>query len=239
MKESGIWSSLLIDDINGDGHADIIAGNVGNNLPFKATPAFPLSLTVTDLDDNGAAEVLFSYFIQGKLYPAASRDELLDQVVPLRKKFIKYHQYATVELTDLVPPAKMNEAGKLSVSEIRHIAYMSDGKGNYTPQALPVLSQSSRIFAASSLQIGGNKKGYLLAGNFYPWRTQWGRNDSGLGNLLTFENNEFKLAENSRIGLFMDGDIRDMAIIRNSDDHQLVIVVRNNGHVQVLKTLNR
>lgn len=238
MKESGIWSSLLIDDINGDGHADIIAGNVGNNLPFKATPAFPLSLTVTDLDDNGAAEVLFSYFIQGKLYPAASRDELLDQVVPLRKKFVKYHQYAAVELTDLVPPAKMNAAGKLFVSEIRHMAYMSDGKGNYRPQALPVLAQSSRIFAASSLQIGVNKKGYLLAGNFYPWRTQWGRNDSGLGNLLTFENNEFRMAENSMIGLFLDGDIRDMAIIRNSDDHQLVIVVRNNGPVQVLKTLN-
>lgn len=83
-----------------------------------------------------------------------------------------------------------------------------------------------------------NKKGYLLAGNFYPWRTQWGRNDSGLGNLLTFENNEFRMAENSMIGLFLDGDIRDMAIIRNSDDHQLVIVVRNNGPVQVLKTLN-
>lgn len=234
---SGLWSSLEVSDFNKDGYPDFLVGNAGNNLQFKASDSFPLSLIVTDLDDNGANEVLFSYFIQGKSYPAASRDELLDQVVPLRKKFIKYHQYAAVETADLIPEAKMKTARTLTVSELNHTVYMSDGKLAYQKLTLPAITQSSRIFTSQELRDPFPEKTYLLAGNFFPWRTQWGRSDAGLGSLLTFNKNLIKIEENSEAGLFMDGDVRNLAVVTNSENQDLVIVVRNNGPVQVLKIL--
>jgi hypothetical protein len=91
FRDSGLWSSMLITDINKDGYLDVIAGNAGTNITFQASEKEPVSLIQVDLDDNGQYESIFCYYIQGKCYPAASRDELLDQVVPLRKKFVKYH----------------------------------------------------------------------------------------------------------------------------------------------------
>jgi len=82
FTDSGLWSSMLITDINKDGYLDVIAGNAGTNLTFQASEKEPVSLIQVDLDDNGQYESIFCYYIQGKCYPAASRDELLDQVVP-------------------------------------------------------------------------------------------------------------------------------------------------------------
>lgn len=235
FHDEGMWSSLLVDDINGDGHPDILAGNAGNNMQFKATREEPVSLLVTDLDNNGSNEVLFNYYIQGKNYPSASRDELLDQVVPLRKKFVKYHQYASVDINALVPEAKRRDARVLKITELNHVAYLSDQKGNYQKVVLPELSQASRLFSLHKIETVQHGKGYLLAGNFYPWRTQWGQNDSGLGTLLKFTNNGFTTLSNSEMGLFIGGDVRQSSIITGSDNEKIVIVAKNNESVQILK----
>ena len=235
FEDSGMWTSLLVDDFNGDGYPDIIAGNAGNNLQFKASRENPVGLIITDLDDNGANEVLFSYSIQGKEYPAASRDELLDQVVPLRKKYIKYHQYASVGINDLVGEEKMKSARKWKITELNHLVYFSDGNRKYSSRKLPQITQSSRIFSIVKTNETSAGKEYLLAGNFFPWRTQWGQNDAGLGSLLGFSKDQMIVADNSEIGLFIHGDVRDMAMIKNAEGEQLIIVVKNSGPVQVLK----
>jgi hypothetical protein len=167
--------------------------------------------------------------------PAASRDELLDQVVPLRKRYIKYHQYASVEIKDLVDEARLKAARRWDITELNHCVYLSDGKGSYRKKTLPLITQSSRIFSMGKTDSTGTEKSFLLAGNFFPWRTQWGRNDSGLGSLLRISKDSIDVVENSEIGLFIDGDVRDMAIINNAENLPLVIVAKNNGQVQLIK----
>ena len=233
--DRGMWSSLLVDDLNEDGYPDIIAGNAGNNLQFKASPEYPISLTVTDLDNNGSPEVLFGYNIQGKLYPAASRDELLDQVVPLRKKYVKYHQYAAVEMKDLVAEEKLKTAKQWTLTELNHVVYMSDGKGGYAKTVLPNSTQFSRVFSIQKMEMPGLGKSYLLTGNFYPWRTQWGQSDAGLGSLIQFSKNGIKTLPNNATGLFVGGDVRQSVVIKNAENKKLIIVAKNNEPVQVLK----
>jgi hypothetical protein len=236
FHDQGMWSSLMVDDVNEDGYPDIIAGNAGNNLQFKASPEYPISLTVTDLDNNGSPEVLFGYYIQGKLYPAASRDELLDQVVPLRKKYVKYHQYAAVEMKDLVAEEKLKAAKQWKLTELNHVVYMSDGKGGYLKTVLPNSTQFSRVFSIQKMEVPGLGKSYLLAGNFYPWRTQWGQSDAGLGSLIQFSKDSIKTLPNSETGLFVGGDVRQSVVIKNAENKKLIIVAKNNEPVQVLKT---
>ncbi len=235
FNDKGLWSSLFIDDVNKDGYPDIIAGNVGNNLQFKASKETPINLVVTDVDDNGSPEVLFCYYINGKMYPAASRDELLDQVVPLRKKFIKYHQYATAGVNDIVPAQKLKTAKTLDLTELHHVVYLSDGAGKYAKKRLPNDVQVSRIFSVNRLALRGMDTAYLLTGNFYPWRTQWGQNDAGYGSLIQFKSNTLISLSNIETGLYIDGDVRQTAVISSSGNGRLIISAKNDGKVQVLK----
>jgi hypothetical protein len=76
---------------------------------------------------------------------------------------------------------------------------------------------------------------YLLTGNFYPWRTQWGQNDAGYGSLIQFKSGELISLPNIETGLYIDGDVRQTAVISSSDNGRLIITAKNNGKVQVLK----
>src|SRR6202000_699025 len=114
----GMWSSITPADVDGDGRMDLILGNCGLNNQFKATPAQPLSLYAADFDDNGSLDPIFCYYIQGKSYPMASRDELLDQIVTLRKKFNSYKAYADATIQDIFPADKVARAKVLHCNEL-------------------------------------------------------------------------------------------------------------------------
>ena len=127
-------------------------------------------------------DVLFCYYINGKSYPAASRDELLDQVVPLRKRFVKYQQYANATIEKIVPAGKRKTAAIWKVTELSSVIYLNKGN-RFEKQVLPPEAQFSRVFGIQSLpSMQGAERSLLLTGNFFPWRVQqWGRCDGGMG----------------------------------------------------------
>ncbi len=234
LTDEGLWSGLFVGDINGDGKPDIIAGNAGNNLPFKASKKEPVNLFVTDIDDNGVEDPLFCYYINGHSYPAASRDELLDQVVPLRRKFVKYHQYAKAGIEEIVPEAKRKSATQWNVTELSTVAYLNNGDRSFRKLVLPPEAQISRTFDIKDIP----GQGLLLTGNFYPWRVQWGRSDAGLGSLLSIDkqgNVDVKTA--MKTGLYASGDVRQTAVIKNALGKRLIIIAKNDEPVQVLEII--
>jgi hypothetical protein len=231
LNANGLWSALYVGDVNNDGQPDIIAGNAGENLQFRASAKEPITLHCSDIDDNGVEEVLFCYYIMGKLYPAASRDELLDQVVPLRKKFVKYHQYANARIEDLIPESKRNTAEIFQVTQLSSIVYLNNGKGAFNAMVLPREAQVSRVYSVTKLgEI------FLLAGNFYPWRVQWGRSDASLGCLLRFNGKgDASVLSNLENGIYLGGDIRQISTIRLANGKTGLVVVPNNEKAQLLE----
>jgi hypothetical protein len=230
-----LWSALLVEDVNADGLPDIIAGNAGNNLQFKASEKEPITLFASDIDDNGVDDVLFCYYINGKSYPAASRDELLDQVVPLRKRFVKYQQYANATVEDIVPAAKRKTAAIWKVTELSSVIYLNKGNG-FEKTLLPPETQFSRVFGIQALPASGGERPLLLTGNFYPWRVQWGRCDGGLGTLLqTDAKGVTRVVPNMAAGLFASGDIRQAGLVKTAAGKHWVILAKNNDSVQVLE----
>ena len=131
----GLWSALLAADIDGDGDTDLIAGNSGLNNQFKASNVEPMTLHAADFDDNGSLDAITSYYIQGKSYPMASRDELLDQIVPLRKKFVKYKDYAAASLETIFPKNKLGAASIWKVTELASCVFINNGNNQFTKQA--------------------------------------------------------------------------------------------------------
>nr|MCU0395686.1 VCBS repeat-containing protein [Chitinophagaceae bacterium] len=235
LTDHGLWSALLVEDVNADGLPDIIAGNAGNNLQFKASEKEPITLFASDIDDNGVDDVLFCYYINGKSYPAASRDELLDQVVPLRKRFVKYQQYANATVEDIVPAAKRKTAAIWKVTELSSVIYLNKGNG-FEKTLLPPEAQFSRVFSIQVLPASGGERPLLLTGNFYPWRVQWGRCDGGLGTLLqTDAKGVTRVVPNMAAGLFASGDIRQAGLVKTAAGKHWVILAKNNDSVQVLE----
>ena len=233
---SGMWSSITPADVDGDGRTDFILGNCGLNNQFKATPSEPMTLYAADFDENGSLDPMLCYYIQGKSYPMASRDELLDQIVSLRKKFNSYKAYADATITDIFPPDRLAKATVLQCDQLASGILYNRGNGQFSFSPLPTAAQFSKVYGAVVDDFDGDgKKDILVAGNFFPYRTQLGRCDAGLGMLLKGPGPEFQPIDNARSGCYIGGDVRGMVEVRNGSGDRLLVVAKNNDAVQVLK----
>ena len=234
---NGLWSSLLAVDVDGDGDMDFVAGNCGLNNQFKASLKEPLTVHAADFDDNGSLDAITCYYIQGKSYPMASRDELLDQIVPLRKKFVKYRDYAKASLEEIFPKNKLAGATVKSVYQLASCFLINDGKGRFALQTLPIEAQFSKLFASVVCDVDKDGMNDLLtAGNFFPYRVQLGQNDAGMGVWLKGNGaGKYTVASNEEAGLFISGDVRNMVSVRTKAGDTLLVIAKNNDAVQVLK----
>lgn len=233
---SGMWSSLTPADVNGDGRIDFILGNCGLNNQFKVSQTQPMTLYVADFDGNGTLDPILCYYIQGKSYPMASRDELLDQIVSLRKKFVKYKTYADATIEDIFPPEKIAGAKIFRCDQLASGILYNQGEGHFSFTPMPLQAQFSRVFGAVADDFDGDgQKDILVAGNFFPYRTQLGRDDAGLGMLLKGTAEGLKAIGPAVSGCYIGGDTRGMVEIRNSAGDRYLIIAKNDDAAQVLK----
>jgi hypothetical protein len=166
----------------------------------------------------------------------ASRDELLDQIVPLRKKFVKYSTYADATIETIFPPEKIAQAKVFRCDQLASGILYNQGDGHFSFTPLPLQAQFSRVFGAVADDFDGDGlKDILVAGNFFPYRTQLGRDDAGLGMLLKGTGREFRAIDPALSGCYIGGDTRGIMEIRNSAGERLLIIAKNDDAVQVLK----
>ena len=65
-------------------------------------------------------------------YPFNARDEMLDQVVSLRKKFTDYTSYSKATITDLFAPDELARVQKLEATSLQTVLFVGRG-GSTTP----------------------------------------------------------------------------------------------------------
>lgn len=93
-----MWRSLLVEDLDGDGTPELLAGNWGLNSRLKTTQEVPLRIYFADFDENGSVDPIVTLPVQGKEYPLLSRDELAGQMY--RKKALFF------QITGVSPPLR-------------------------------------------------------------------------------------------------------------------------------------
>jgi enediyne biosynthesis protein E4 len=214
----GWWNSIAVNDLDGDGDMDLVLGNLGLNSIVKASATEPATLHYGDFDNNGTIDPYLSYYIQGKPYPAIGRDEALEQVVSLRKKFTDYKSFSTASIEDLFPAEILKTSKILTAENFETCLLENTDKGFILKPSLPIQAQYAPVCAIliEDFDKDGTKD-ILLCGNQSKFRLRIGKVDANHGILLKGKGRlKYQYQTPAQSGFWLRGDIRDIKHVGKS-----------------------
>ncbi|MGL6267670.1 MAG: FG-GAP repeat domain-containing protein, partial [Chitinophagaceae bacterium] len=237
---SGMWRSLITADVDNDGDMDFIAGNLGLNCMYKVTATEPMELFSADLDGNRSIDPILFYYIKDKdgkrrSFPAISRGLFAEQVPSIKRKFLRYNDYANADFQNVFKGVSKEKILRLYCNETRSCYIENAGNGKFIKHPLPVEAQFAPVNAiiCADLDMDGIKD-ILLAGNEYQAEVLGGRYDASYGSFLKGTSAKtFSAVPGRHSGFFVHGDVKDMALINLADGTKRVLVAVNNDSLRV------
>ncbi len=213
----GWWNTLLVQDLNGDGKPEIVAGNMGLNSQCRVSEKEPAEMYFKDFDDNGSIDPMLAFYIQGKSYPYVTRDELLDQMSIMRTRYTSYKDYADQTMQDIFTADGLKDAGHLKADYLATAFFEMGADKKFHLKSLPVQAQLSPVFTITSLDY--NKDGnldLLLCGNINKARLRFGKYDANYGVLMKGDGKgNFEYVPQWLSGFMLRGDVRSVITIGN------------------------
>ncbi len=242
-KAIGWWYSLSEGDFDNDGDLDYIAGNLGVNYKYKATPEQPFELYSADFDKNKSLDIVFGYHQDGKQYPLRGRQCSAEQIPVIELKYKDYKSFASASLSDIYGEQSLKEALHLSATQFASVC-IENKKDVWGITPLHSLAQLSSV--NSVLVYDFNSDGHediIAAGNLFSSEVETPRNDASLGLLLLGQGNgTFMPVDASKSGLYLGGDVKDVKMISLGQENQkALIALANNEKLRIIKvnqTLN-
>ncbi len=228
---TGWWYCLKATDIDNDGDIDFVLGNRGTNALVKANYYEPCTIFAKDFDNNGSYDALLGYYNQGNCYPLFSRDQLIDQMPFMRKKFIRYKDYSGTTLEKLFSTEQQKGMDVYKTNFFESGVLLNEGGGDFRFIPFPEKAQLSNIndILIEDFDSDGLKD-VLVCGNSNDAAVMIGNLDAtpilmlkGLGNGL------FTTFLNANIGLKAKGECRKIIYLK---ENKTIILLKNNAPAQ-------
>lgn len=241
----GWWNSISSGDFDRDGDTDYIAGNVGENNFYCATPDQPLRITAKDFDENGAFDAVLSCYFKAedgtfKPFPIHSWAELNAQSPMFRARFSRYSEYGTTTIDELFTPEDLEgaiviEANRMSTSYIENT-----GGGKFVMQRLPKEAQFAPVNGIVTADVDGDGNlDALLIGNDYGNEVNMGQYDAFTGLVLKGNGSgEFEAISSARSGFKVLGDGKALATLARSNGQPAYIATQNLGRLETFGPAN-
>lgn len=188
--KKGWWTSLKSGDFDNDGDMDYIAGNYGTNIYFKCTSSEPITMYAKDFDSNGSLDPFISCFWRdtfGKKqeYFFHGRDEMIKQLILIRRRFQKYAPFGLATVQDVFPGKELDSAIILKTNTFSSSYIENKGGNNFEINPLPNEAQFAPIYGIQTRDV--NNDGWLdavLNGNDYGMELIQGLADAMSGVVL-------------------------------------------------------
>jgi hypothetical protein len=208
--EFGLWNDMTLADWDGDGKVEILAGNLGTNSQIKASTSQPAEILFKDFDSNGSIDAFLGYYNQGEKYPAASRDEILGQVLFLKKRYLDFKSFSNVKMNELFTAQERVGANSIFINRLETSYFARNAQGKFEAKSLPIQAQFSPVFASEAVDVDGDGNlDMVLAGNTAYGKLYFGKYDANHGVVLLGDGKgQFTNASKSHSGLNLTGNTR-------------------------------
>jgi hypothetical protein len=240
----GWWSSIAAGDFNNDGKMDYILGNLGRNSFFQATDQYPVNIISKDFDNNGTYDAFISVYLpasqsdtERKEFPAQSRDDILKQMISIRKRFETYKSFANAPMDSLFSEEQLKGALRMHANYFSSAFLKNDGNGKFTMAPLPVQAQISVLNAMSVGDFDGDgNMDVAINGNDYGTEPSLGRYDALNGLLMKGDGKgNFTPESILKSGIYIPGDGKALVSLRSSKGKYLLAASQNKGPLKIFE----
>lgn len=234
-ETNGLWNTLVVKDINGDGQPDILAGNLGLNSRLKTSSEKQLQLYINDFDQNGSLDPILVSSNGQQAIPWLMKNTLLKQLPSLKKQLPTYASYQNKSLQELFPKEVLANSLILKADILSTSAWVNQGNGTFEKLQLPQEIQSAPVYAIQYFQDTEGRQFLIFGGNQSKIKPELG---SQMGSyswvLQKSKENKWEVLLPEKSGIYVPGEIRDILPVRiNNEDHLLFL--RNNENTIAFK----
>ncbi len=229
---TGWWYNMKAEDLNKDGKMDFVVGNRGLNSNIKGSINEPCTIYAKDFDNNGSYDAILGYYQWGKCYPLYSRDQLIDQIPSMRKKFVRYKDYSGKTMDEILTPAEKNNMEVFKTNFFESGVLMNEGNNTFRFIPFPEKAQFSTINDMVIDDIDGDGiKDILVCGNSNDPAVMTGVYDATSALLLKgIGDGNFTAVSAAEDGLNVKGESRKMVYLK---DKGMVIFLKNDAAAQI------
>src|SRR6185312_7474303 len=148
------------------------------------SPNEPMTIIAKDVDKNGSIDpMVFCYLLAPdgtkKSYPMSSRDDLVSQVISMRKKFPTYKAYGYASMHDIWTDNNLKDAIVMKATNMQSSYIENKGNGKFSIKPLPLQAQQAPVYGMKSVDIDGDGNlDVVMVGNDYGMDPYSGRHDA-------------------------------------------------------------
>lgn len=236
----GWWNSNTAGDFDNDGDIDYVLGNAGWNTLYKADKEHPINIYAADFNADGSFDAIPTVFFADsagnrKEYPAFGRDDMIKQMITIRRKFIRYADFANVTINEILSADDLKKALKYKATQLSSVYLENLGNSKFKSTELPAEAQVAPLFGMLAWDADGDGNlDLLLNGNDHGVELSVGKCDALNGLVLRGDGKgHFTPLTPGESGFYIPGDGKALVSMTGKNERPLVIGSQNRKELRI------